>query len=50
MDPFGADIIHMPYLITIWGDGRYFLREILRAPSQREGQGHTSFLAIQRAE
>lgn len=36
LDPFGADLISMPYLIATWGKGRYCIREILPARAQRE--------------
>ena len=32
LDPFGAEIAYMPYLITLWGDGKYGVRQILKAP------------------
>jgi hypothetical protein len=32
LDPFGASIFLMPYLIARWGNGRYFVRQILDAP------------------
>lgn len=32
LDPFGADIAIMPYLILTWGKGKYSVREIIDAP------------------
>jgi hypothetical protein len=48
LDPFGAELQVMPYLITTWGKGRYGVREILPAPVKREGQEHQHFIVIQR--
>ncbi len=47
-DPFGAELVLMPYFITKWGKGRYGVREILPAPEKREGMGYSCFIAIQR--
>lgn len=48
LDPFGAHIAMMPYLITKWGQGRYGVRELLEAPVQDESVADLSFLVIQR--
>jgi hypothetical protein len=32
LDPFRADLIVMPYLITTWGEGRYCVRQLIKAP------------------
>ncbi len=32
LDPFGAHLVFMPYLITTWGKGKYSLREIIKSP------------------
>jgi hypothetical protein len=32
VDPFGADIVYMPYLILTWGKGNYGVRDLLEAP------------------
>ena len=34
LDPFGAHIVQMPYLILTWGKGNYGVREIFQAPSK----------------
>jgi len=47
LDPFGASLIQMPYLITIWGRGRYAVREIIEAPVQEK---QSSFIVIQRLQ
>ena len=36
VDPFGADIVRMPYLITIWGKGKYGVRELIEAPTKHK--------------
>jgi len=46
-DPFGADLSIMPYLITIWADGKYGVRQILTAPKQRRGTTYHNFIVIQ---
>ncbi|MBI5446214.1 MAG: hypothetical protein HY900_33995 [Deltaproteobacteria bacterium] len=50
LDPFGALITQMPYLVLSWGKGRFFVREILSAPSKLDSVAFTQFLVIQRAE
>ncbi len=44
LDPFGVDIVVMPYLIAAWGKDRFFLKELIDAP---HGTGRR-FLIIQR--
>lgn len=49
MDPFGATLVAMPYLITKWGKGRYHVREILDAPDRDEiAVTYMAFIVIQR--
>lgn len=48
LDPFGASITIMPYLITLWGNGNYFVRQILQAPLKSNNVDYLSFLIIQR--
>ncbi len=48
LDPFGADIALMPYLITKWGSGRYCVRELLDAPRLPENVDQVTFIIIQR--
>jgi hypothetical protein len=48
LDPFGADIAVMPYLILTWGEGKYCVRELLDAPSQPSSFEYIQFLVIQR--
>lgn len=48
LDPFGAQLTLMPYLVATWGGGRYVVREILRAPKDRLDVEYTFFLVIQR--
>lgn len=48
LDPFGADIVAMPYLITTWGKGRYVVRELIEAENKREELTYLYFIVIQR--
>lgn len=48
LDPFGADIIVMPYLITSWGKGKYGVREILDAPLKKDSLEYLKFIVIQK--
>ena len=48
LDPFGADLYVMPYLIAKWGKGRYGIREILEAPEKTRNDKLSSFIVIQR--
>lgn len=48
LDPFGAHLLQMPYLITVWGGGRFGVREILSAPEKKKARGFTAFIVIQR--
>lgn len=48
MDPFGAELSLMPYLIAKWSNGRYGLRQLFSAPCNREDTSYIHFLAIQR--
>ena len=48
LDPFGADLVVMPYLITRWAKRAYFVREILDAPRKRENVTFTSFIVIEK--
>lgn len=50
LDPFGADIVLMPYLIANWGKGRYSVREILDAPTKGDNVSYLRFLVITRTE
>jgi proteasome lid subunit RPN8/RPN11 len=48
LDPFGADIVQMPYLITAWGKGRYGVRELVSAPKRKAFQEYLYFIIVQR--
>ena len=48
LDPFGADIVQMPYLITKWGNGKYGVRQILKAPKKMDSLTYCYFIVIQR--
>ena len=47
LDPFGADLVEMPYLITTWGDGRYGVRQLLPAPAKGSNVQHVHFIVVQ---
>ncbi len=36
LDPFGAELTQMPYLIALWGRGRFCLREFVAAPASKQ--------------
>jgi hypothetical protein len=48
LDAFGADISVMPYLITLWGNGSYCVREILEAPRKAINLSYLYFIVIQK--
>jgi hypothetical protein len=48
LDPFGAEIEIMPYLITKWAKGRFFVREILDAPTKNPVLSSLQFIVIER--
>lgn len=48
LDPFGADIVQMPYLITLWGNGIYGVRQLLTAPTKNENINRLNFIVIQK--
>lgn len=48
LDPFGADITLMPYLITTWGKGKYGVRELIKAPKKSEYVKYLYFIVIQK--
>ena len=47
LDPFGAHLVQMPYLIALWGGGRFGVREILFAPVKKKELQYTAFIVIQ---
>jgi hypothetical protein len=48
IDPFGAGIVLMPYLILKWGEGRYGIRELIEAPSKGSCVNYLYFIVIQK--
>lgn len=46
LDPFGAQLEIMPYLIAQWGKGRFHLREMLRAPRVRGELNFCTYLVV----
>jgi len=47
LDPFGAELWMMPYLVATWSEGRYGVREILPAPKKQAGVRHVHFIVLQ---
>lgn len=50
LDPFGASLFVMPYLILDWGDGEFGVTEILDGENNREHVKYTKFLIIRNFE
>jgi hypothetical protein len=50
LDPFGAHLSVMPYLILNWGKGKFHVREILDAPSRANALTYIRFIIIQRIQ
>lgn len=50
LDPFGASLFVMPYLILDWGDGDFGVTEILDGQNNREYVKYTKFLIIRNFE
>jgi len=48
LDPFGADIMMMPYLITTWAKGKFVVREILNTPHKQGMVKWARFIVIQK--
>jgi len=48
LDPFGADIVQMPFLILTWANGKYSVREILKAPLKDDIVDYLYFIIIQK--
>jgi len=48
LDPFGAALSQLLYLIMTWGKGRYFVRETLDAPSVAASLTYAKFIVVQR--
>jgi hypothetical protein len=50
LDPFGANITLLPYLILTWGKGEFCVREILEAPKKFDVLAYVRFLVIQKLQ
>jgi len=48
VDPFGAELTLMPYLIATWAEGQFGVREILKAPAKRNEVQDCDFVVVQR--
>lgn len=49
LDPFGASLDALPYLILTWGEGSYSVRKIIQSPHIKNGKS-SSFLIVQNNE
>lgn len=47
LDPFGAHISHMPYLILNWAKGNFWVRQIIDTPEKREYLDYSCFIIVQ---
>jgi hypothetical protein len=47
LDPFGADLAILPYLILKWGKGKFAVRDVLEAPAMPGGISDSHFVCIQ---
>lgn len=48
IDPFGAPISQMPYLILTWGKGKFYAREIIDTPSKPDSLRPARYIIIQK--
>lgn len=48
LDPFGADVGLMPYLILTWGAGDFCVTELLHAPAKSDKLSYVHYLIIKR--
>lgn len=48
LDPFGAELEIMPFLITKWAKGKYFIREIIEATEKPSAVRSINFIVIER--
>lgn len=48
LDPFGAHLMQMPYLITKWAKGKYSVREILEASVKKDNVNYVAFIVVQK--
>lgn len=49
LDPFGASLVIMPYLILHWSKGAFSVHKILEAPAGKRKIAYTTFLIIRRS-
>ncbi|MBN1909142.1 MAG: methyltransferase domain-containing protein [Pirellulales bacterium] len=48
LDPFGAEVSVMPYLILTWSEGKFSVRELLDAPVKPSNVEYMQYLIIER--
>ena len=46
LDPFGANVFYMPYLVLMWGGGDFCVTEVLDAPEKIEALQYNKYLII----
>jgi len=46
MDPFGAELVNMPYLLTKWSRGKFAVKEILDTPDRKAGVLYSNFIIL----
>lgn len=49
LDPFGASIVELPYLILEWGKGRFYVQQIVDAPKRPPSATYVKFLFIRKS-
>ncbi len=47
-DPFGVSVKYLPYLIALWGQDQFYLKELIPAPAKDENLQHLVFFIIQK--
>ena len=50
MDPFGADLEVMPYLVLIWGKGRFFVTDMIELPVKPQDTTYAVALVVERRD
>lgn len=50
LDPFGASLWLMPYLVLMWSEGQFCIHTILDAPAGKRKVEYTKFLIIKKSD
>lgn len=48
LDPFGAHLGFMPYIILTWAKGKYGVRELISTPVKKEFATYSSFIILEK--